>query len=438
MRSFLAFIALLAISSAIPVNVMMPLNTIQTDGSLNPNINLQDKLQKLKSGGVNGVMLDVWWGIVERNGPRQYDFSGYTMFADMCSKIGLKVQVVMSFHQCGGNVGDDCNIPIPGWVRNVGSDIFYRDREGHNDVEYLSLSMDHQQRWSGRTALDMYHDMMAAFRQAMGSRMGSVVTEVQVGLGPCGELRYPGYQLDRWSFPGVGEFQCYDPTMLNMLESAANNSGHAEWGHGGPGDAGSYNSKPGDTGFFRSGGSWSTPYGDFFLSWYSDALVQHASDVLAQAKSAFQGTGVKLAGKVAGIHWWFLSESHAAELTAGYYNTRSRSGYNKIVKAFKEAGAIIDFTCFEMRDTEQPSSAQCGPYELVGQTLWEAKNVGIGYAAENALPRYDDTAYATILDNSVRQMKIDAFTYLRLTDDLIYNGDNWSRFANFVGKMAAQ
>jgi len=60
-----------------------------------------------------------------------------------------------------------------------------------------------------------------------------------------------------------------------------------------------------------------------------------------------------------------------------------------------------------------------GPYELVGQTLWEAKNQGVAYSAENALPRYDDTAYSTIVNNAVRLNRISAFTYLRLTDDLV-------------------
>lgn len=34
-------------------------------------------LQTLKQAGVEGVMVDVWWGIVENAGPGQYDFSAY-------------------------------------------------------------------------------------------------------------------------------------------------------------------------------------------------------------------------------------------------------------------------------------------------------------------------------------------------------------------------
>lgn len=35
-----------------------------------------------------------------------------------------------------------------------------------------------------------------------------LITDIEVGLGPAGELRYPSYPLSqRWVFPGIGEFQ---------------------------------------------------------------------------------------------------------------------------------------------------------------------------------------------------------------------------------------
>lgn len=36
--------------------------------------------------------------------------------------------------------------------------------------------------------------------------------EIQVGMGPAGELRYPSYPegTDQWRYPGIGEFQCFD------------------------------------------------------------------------------------------------------------------------------------------------------------------------------------------------------------------------------------
>ena len=47
-----------------------------------------------------------------------------------------------------------------------------------------------------------------------------------------------------------------------------------------------------DTGFFcRWNGQWDSPYGRFFLEWYSDALIQHARSLLRAATSIFHSRG---------------------------------------------------------------------------------------------------------------------------------------------------
>lgn len=59
------------------------------------------------------------WGIVEADGPGQYDWSAYMALIKMVHSMGLKVQAVMSFHACGGNVGDSCLVSLPYWVLQV-------------------------------------------------------------------------------------------------------------------------------------------------------------------------------------------------------------------------------------------------------------------------------------------------------------------------------
>ncbi len=51
---------------------------------------------------------------------------------------------VLSFHKCGGNVGDSCNIPLPSFVLDSGksSDIWYEDQHHNRDDEYISLFAD--------------------------------------------------------------------------------------------------------------------------------------------------------------------------------------------------------------------------------------------------------------------------------------------------------
>lgn len=50
---------------------------------------------------------------------------------------------------------------------------------------------------------------MKSFRINMADFLeAELITDIEVGLGPAGELRYPSYPLSqRWVFPGIGEFQ---------------------------------------------------------------------------------------------------------------------------------------------------------------------------------------------------------------------------------------
>lgn len=36
--------------------------------------------------------------------------------------------------------------------------------------------------------------------------------------------------------------------------------------------------------------------------------------------------------KVAGLHWWWHTRSHAAEATAGYWNTVGHDGYIDVIR----------------------------------------------------------------------------------------------------------
>jgi beta-amylase len=186
-------------------------------------------------------------------------------------------------------------------------------------------------------------------------------------------------------------FQSNPQYMLSNLKAAALSAGKSEWGHSGPTDAGGYNNWPEDTAFFRKeGGGWNGPYGEFFLLWYSQMLLDHGERILSDVFSIFSDCPrVKISVKVAGIHWHYGTRSHAAELTAGYYNTRFRDGYLPIARMLARHGAVFNFTCLEMRDCEQPGDACCRPEGLVKQVAAAAKEAGVHLAGENALPRYN-------------------------------------------------
>ena len=53
----------------------------------------------------------------------------------------------------------------------------------------------------------MYHDFMSSFAENMAPWISNgVINQIQVGLGPAGEMRYPSYQLqdNKWQYCGIG------------------------------------------------------------------------------------------------------------------------------------------------------------------------------------------------------------------------------------------
>ncbi|RWW38507.1 hypothetical protein BHE74_00056253 [Ensete ventricosum] len=168
---------------------------------------------------------------------------------------GLKLQAIMSFHQCGGNVGDAVDIPLPRWVRDVGESdpvIYYTNRSGRRNREYLTIGVDDQPIFDGRTAL--YSDFMKSFRANMADFLGAgIITDIEVGVGPAGELRYPSYhEAQEWVFPGIGAFQV--KLKLTVITSCTVSKRTQQWQDTPewdlPDDAGEYNDKPTKKKFF--------------------------------------------------------------------------------------------------------------------------------------------------------------------------------------------
>lgn len=81
--------------------------------------------------------------------------------------------------------------------------------------------------------------------------------------------------------------QCYDKYLMQNLQKAAKLRGHSLWARA-PDNAGYYNSKPHETGFFCEKGDYDSYYGRFFLRWYTQVLIDHADNVLSLACLAFE------------------------------------------------------------------------------------------------------------------------------------------------------
>ncbi|KAL8150701.1 hypothetical protein V2J09_020509 [Rumex salicifolius] len=386
---------------SIPVYMMMPVDSFGTDASGTATIRrtkaLRMSLKALKQAGVHGIAVEVWWGLVERT-PKIYNWSAYEELFKWIVGSGLKLHVALCFHS---NVLAKGSVSLPLWVLEIGSqdgDIFYKDQHGFSSYDYLTLGVDEIPILYGRTALQCYEDFIISFLDKFDSIMGCVIEEVSIGLGPAGELRYPAhpYGDGRWRFPGIGEFQCYDKYMLEDLRSAALKEGKPEWGLVGPSNAGSYNSLPDGIPFFQDGEEgFLSDCGRFFLDWYSGKLIHHADAILSRATNSLkkyqkdEERSVLLVAKIGIMYWWYRTLSHPAELTAGYYNTFLRNGYDPLASMLLHHGAAMHISCLEMMDEDTLPAYRCSPEGLLRQLRATARKKKVSLTGRNSYERYD-------------------------------------------------
>ena len=415
-------------SSRANFNVMAPLDLFNSNQDFNYRDKFNQWLGKLKNANVDGIMIDVWWGLTETS-EGNYKWTGYQEAFNMIKNNGMKIIPVFSFHKCGGNVGDTCNIPLPSFVTSSSQQPFFIDQDGHVDNEYISFAFDEVSVTSqGRTPIQMYKAWMEAFKTQFNSMISSGdIHEIEVGTGPCGELRYPSYQSAYWSYPGCGEFQCYDKKFLELLKSDAAAAGHSDYAHT-PYNVGSYNTQPGGSQFWRDDASdgWSSSYGRWFIKWYAEKMNQHGGRVLKIARATFPST--RLSTKIAGIHWWYMTSSHCAETTAGFNNFIDYDGYRDLITVFKQYDIQVCFTCLEMTAGNYGSNP---PY-LVQQIINDAAWAGLDFEGENALAIYDYDNYGRCTAWVSKGLK--EFTYLRMCDTLFYD-NNFGTFQNFVNNV---
>ncbi|KAL4297698.1 hypothetical protein GQ457_12G001400 [Hibiscus cannabinus] len=272
------------------------------------------------------------------------------------------------------------NIPLPPWMLEEISknlDLVYTDRSAWRNPEYISLGSDSIPFLRGRTPIPPYTDYMRSFRERFGDYLGRVIAvNIYVSqtislmwgwaLLSCGELIYPAYPESNgtWKFPGIGEFQCYGkivriPKQVLSVETKQ---------------------------YMRA--SLEVVAEAIRKTWEKvDHMIQSmetGNSQVTAAKATFHG---KVSGKIAGIHWHYRTTSHAAELTAGYYNTRYRDGYLPLAQMFSKHGVVFNFNCIAMGDGEQHENANCSPEGLVQQVKMATKTARVELAGENALER---------------------------------------------------
>ncbi|WOK93572.1 chloroplast beta-amylase [Canna indica] len=414
-------------NKAEPVRIFvgLPLDTVSAGNEINHSKAIAAGLRALALLGVHGVDLPISWGVASNSG----DWSSYLTIANMARDAGLRLRVSLHLH-----ADRRPSLPLPQPVdRAVAAnpDLLFTDRSGRRRPDCLSFAVEDLPVLDGKTPMEAYEEFFQSFRVAFADFIGSTITNITIGLGANGELCYPSFPPTGDNpFTGVGEFQCYDKYMLADLKRYAEESGNPLWGLSGPHDAPEYNQSPYFGNFFKDhGGSWETPYGQFFLSWYSGKLLSHGDRLLSIASKVFGNLPVTLSAKVPLLHQWHNTRSRPAELTAGFFNTDDRDGYEAVAQMFAKNSCTMIIPGMDLAVGDQ----------LVSQIMQACKRHGVRLSGENSSIIIAGTAVFSkikehiLANNSV----LDSFTYQRMGAEF-FSPEHWPLFTQFVRSMAQQ
>ncbi|WP_185897243.1 family 14 glycosylhydrolase [Paenibacillus zeisoli] len=434
-KFILAF--LLTIAMIFGSTQLAPVTNASSNTKIVVMLNLQDvtdfaafdkQMATLKSKGVYGVEVDMWWNHFE---PAQgeYDWSYYKNLFTHIKAAGLKISPIFSFHQCGGNVGDTCNYPIPTWVWDLDGkeQMQFKSESGYYDKEYIAPWYDE--------AVNLYDGAFKSFAANM-TEFKTSFEKFHIGLGPAGELRYPSYNFaDGWQYPDNGYFQAYSGAAVADFQSkmeqkytdidALNTAWETNY------TSFSEVQPPANGDLFYSSGDYKKAYGVDFLTWYQGTLENHFTSIITKAHADLDDTfGVPLSAKVPGIHWQYSNPDapHSAEHATGLYN------YSRLLDLYKANNVDLTFTMLEMTNQangngEAPNYSK--PQTLIDEVSQMAVDKGIKLEGENALPVGNAEDYQTIY-NVVKKYNYDIFTLLRMQDVVQANGQPTKLLDPFV------
>ncbi|KAL3505788.1 hypothetical protein ACH5RR_031170 [Cinchona calisaya] len=416
--------------------VGLPLDAVSGSNTINHARAIAAGLKALKLLGIDGVELPIWWGVAEKEAMGQYNWTGCLALAELVQKLGLKLHVSLCFH-----ASKESRIQLPEWVSQIGEsqpDIFFTDRSGQCYKDCLSLSVDDLPVLHGKTPIQVYKEFFENFKTSFSSFMGSTITGISIGLGPDGELRYPSHHnpAKNGQHRGAGEFQCCDKNMLSHLKQHAEAFGNPLWGLSGPHDAFNSDESPISSGFFKeNGGSWETQYGDFFLSWYADQLISHGDRLLSLAASTFSDVPITVSGKIPLIQSWYKTRSHPAELTAGFYNTVNRDGYEGIIEMFSRNSCKIILPGMDLEDEHQPKETLSSPELLIKQIISNCRKQGVQISGQNVMISGSPRGFEQIKNNLVGENAVDLFTYQRMGASF-FSPEHFPSFTEFVRNLS--
>ncbi len=418
--------------STFTANVMAPLFIEETDWEA-----FEKQLQIARNMGITAVSTDIWWGLVEAQ-EGIYDWEYYDKLLGKIQEYKLRWMPIMSFHQCGSNVGDEFWQPLPEWVweklkkenleiKSI-EDLKYVSEEGTSNHEIIAL-------WADRWVLPIYERFLQHFKSHYQAVI-SDIEEVNISCGSAGELRYPSYNYhDSGAYPNRGRLQCYSRLAKNDFRDAIKNryATLKKLNQAWQTDFQSFEEiePPKDAAYFFESETYRTTfYGREFIDWYTESLAQHGKRMMQMAVQVFSDEDwkkVPLGFKIPGIHWRMTDpkKPRSAEICAGLIPSHDNDsfgngfGYQKMIECVipkhLRKRVILHFTCLEMSDNQGGEDVYSKAQTLVFWIGDTAKKLKINLKGENALAGgiLNETGWDNI-EKAVLQSHYSGLTTLRI------------------------
>ena len=386
--------------------------------------------------GIHAIVTDIWWGKVEAGGDQQFNWEYYDRLMQAIQAANLHWIPIFSFHQCGGNVGDDCDIPIPSWIwthfpQVPATDLKYISEKGNASPEVIAL-------WADQWVIPEYQEFITAFTQHYADQ-AEIIDEIQISLGSAGELRYPAYNAhDDYQYPHRGYFQAYStPAKIAFQDYVRDRYGNLKainqaWKT----NLTSLNQiqppkQPEQ--FVQRRDYEKIQYGRDFIDWYNQSLINHGQRILNAANNTLQGKfqTIPLGMKIPGIHWQIAHPKtpRIAEITTGLIRTSinfqsPKTGYGylpllQVANSLPSSQEVnLHYTAVELSNRrDQKLQAHSRAKDLVGWIATTANRLGIPLHAENALQGElrNPQAWKNI-NEAFNRYQFSGFTALRLAE----------------------
>ena len=386
-------------------------------------------LEDCKKIGIDAISVDVWWGLVETSN-NQFYWSYYFKVFEKIVSAGLDIIPIISFHSFDPGPSFKFNAKLPNWVwdhLNLISDYNPIDlkynSEDININQNPKFSDEYIALWANEWVFPQYSEFINEFVQTFDKYLVNF-QEINISLGPSGELRYPSYNShDGGQFPNRGRMQCFS----NLAKTD-----YLKWLDDNKRQFLSSNESflQSDTlKFLLDSSNYLEDQRIInLIEWYNYSLMDHGNKMLKIALNIIP-KNIPIGFKIPGIHWRIDDPKmpRIAEMTCGLINAKTLDGesayFNSLSIVLKDLPVnrlILHFTCVEQENPEIKDEILLGysrPEDLVNEVGFAAKKLGLKLKGENSLSKnlYKESSWVKIKEILSTNL-LSGITIMRMQD----------------------